>query len=120
MSKIEVTGKVAKFPKGINAVNALQYLEKIKANPNKIWYILVESQQDQLKMVKYNRCKGVDLLDYCAQLKQHYRSTLKNSSILEQIDKIEVVGEQDFSIIKNIPEELINRITSDLIKLLAN
>lgn len=126
-NKIEVTGKIAKFPKGTKAVNALEYFEKIKVNPNKIWYILVESQSDQLKMVKYNRCKGVDLLDYCAQLKQYYRSKFKlDKEILEQLDQIDVIGEQDFSILKNIPnltiegQSLISKITNDLIKLLAD
>lgn len=126
-NKIELTGKIAKFPKNVKAVTALQYLEKIKVNQNKVWYILVENQDNELKMVKYNRTKGVNLLEYCAELKQHYRTKYKNDPILEKIETIEVIGENDFSIIRNIPQiqlesgsTLLSKITSDLIKLLAD
>lgn len=126
-NKIELTGKVAKFPKNTKAVTALQYLEKIKVNPNKVWYILVEDQDSDLKMVKYNRAKGVNLLDYCSELKQHYRVKYKNDPVLEHIENIEVIGEDEFSVIKNIPQielesgiTLLSKITTDLIKLLAD
>ncbi len=126
-NKIEFTGKVAKFPKNTLAKTALQYLEKIKVNQNKTWYVIVENQDNELKMVKYNRTKGVNLLDYCAELKQYYRIKYKNDPVLEKIETIEVIGENDFSIIKNIPEiklesgiTLLSKITSDLIKLLAD
>lgn len=127
-NKIELTGKVAKFPNDIKAVSALKYLEKIKMNKNKLWYILVENQNNELKMVKYNRCEGVNLLDYTLELKQYYKLKYKNDlSLIENLEKIEVVGEEDFSVIKNIPnivlendQTLISKITSDLIKLLAD
>jgi hypothetical protein len=126
-NKIELTGKVAKFPKNTKAVTALQYLEKIKVNQNKVWYVIVENQDNELKMVKYNRAKGVNLLDYCAELKAYYRIKYKNDPILEQIETIEVIGENDFSVVKNIPDvtlesgiTLLSKITSDLIKLLAD
>lgn len=126
-NKIELTGRVAKFPKNTKAVDALKYLEKIKVNQNKVWYVIVENQDTELKMVKYNRTKGVNLLDYCAQLKQHYRTKYSDNVMLEKIEMIEVIGENDFSIIKNIPEitlesgiTLLSKITSDLIKLLAD
>ncbi len=128
--KIRVTGKIAKFPKNTKASIALKYLEKIKVNPNKIWYIIVENQDTELKLVKYNRSKGVDLLDYTLDLKNFYRKKYKNeSNMVELIEAIEVTGEQDFSIIKNIPNiiidetnklSLLSKITSDLIKLLAD
>lgn len=127
-SQIQFTGKVAKFPKATKAVKALQFLEHVKVNPNKLWYIIVEDQDNNLKMVKYNRSKGVNLLEYTAQLKTHYLIKYKSEpGMLEELDKITVEGEDEFSIIKNIPhvllengQTLISKIASDLIKLLAD
>ena len=128
--QIKLNGKIAKFPKNTKAVTALKFLETIKINPNKIWYIIVENQENELKLVKYNRTKGVDLLEYTLKLKEHYRIKYKGSNkLLEVIEKIEVIGEQDFSVIKNIPNvfvdeskklTLLSKIMSDLIKLLAD
>lgn len=128
--KISVTGKIAKFPKNTKAFTALKYLEQIKINPNKIWYIIIENQENELKLVKYNRSKGVDLLEYTLDLKNFYRKKYKNEpSIISLIENIEVTGEQDFSVIKNIPNimvdedkklVLLSKIASDLIKLLAD
>lgn len=127
---VNLTGKIAKFPKNTKAYDALKFLEKVKINPNKIWYIIVENQDSELKLVKYNRAKGVDLLEYTLELKNHYRIKYKNdNSMLSKIENIEVIGEHDFSIIKNIPDitideinglNLLSKITSDLIKLLAD
>ncbi len=129
-NQISLTGKIARFPKNVKAFTALQYLEKIRVNPNKIWYIIVENQGNELKLVKYNRAKGVDLLEYTLELKNHYRIKYKGEdAIIEAIAKIDVTGEQDFSVIKNIPAltidestglTLLSKITSDLIKLLAD
>src|ERR1035437_8611287 len=125
--QIKLNGKIAKFPKNTKAVTALKFLETIKINPNKIWYIIVENQENELKLVKYNRTKGVDLLEYTLKLKEHYRIKYKGSNkLLEVIEKIEVIGEQDFSVIRNIPNvfvdeskklTLLSKIMSDLIKL---
>jgi len=127
-NNVELRGKIAKFPKNTKAVKALQFLEHVKINPNKLWYIVIEDQDNQLKMVKYNRSKGVNLLEYTAELKTVYYHKYKDSAdIIEALDKIVVEGEDDFSIIKNIPmiilengQTLISKISSDLINLLAD
>lgn len=123
---IKFIGKTAKFPKNSKAVKALKFLEHIKVNPNKMWYIVIEDQGTDLKTVKYNRSQGVNLLDYTNALKNHYSETYKNDPIMtEKLSQIVVEGESDFSLIKNIPEillengqTLISKITTDLIKLL--
>jgi hypothetical protein len=79
-------------------------------------------------MVKYNRSKGVNLLEYTEQLKNYYIEKYKNEPVvLEMLNNIIVEGENDFSVIKNIPlillengQTLISKITTDLIKLLAD
>lgn len=123
---IELTGKVAMFPKNTKATKALKFLEHVKINPNKLWYIVIEDQGTDLKMVKYNRSKGVNLLQYTMELKNYYLTKFKDDLIItEQLNNIIVVGENDFSVIKNIPQlkignqTLISKITTDLIKLLG-
>jgi hypothetical protein len=127
-NKIEFTGKIAKFPKNTKAATALKFLENIRVNPSKLWYIIVEDQGTDLKMVKYNRAQGVNLAEYTSELKTHYLLEYKDhAAVLKGIADIEVVGEDDFSVIKNVPnivlesgQTLISKITTDLIKLLAS
>lgn len=127
-NNVELRGKIAKFPKNTKAVKALQFLEQVKVNPNKLWYIVIEDQDNQLKMVKYNRSKGVNLVEYTTELKTVYYQKYKgNGPIIEALDKIIVEGEDGFSVIKNIPhitidggQTLISKIASDLINLLAD
>jgi hypothetical protein len=127
-NNVELSGKIAKFPKNTKAVKALQFLESVKINPAKLWYIIIEDQGTDLKMIKYNRSKGVNLLDYTVQLKEHYKSLYVNESvIIDLLDGMVVEGETDFSVIKNIPllllengQTLISKMASDLIKLLAD
>jgi hypothetical protein len=60
---IQLNGKIIKFPKNTKASNALKFLEQVKVNPKHTWYIIIEDQEQDLKMVKYNRSQGVNLLD---------------------------------------------------------
>jgi hypothetical protein len=126
-NNIEFTGKIAKFPKNSKAVNALKFLEHIKVNPNKLWYIVIEDQGTDLKTVKYNRNQGVNLLLYTEKLKEEYIKIYSenNQNLCEKLSKIIVEGNNDFSLIKNIPQiiletgqTLISKIATDLIKLL--
>ena len=125
---IKLTGKVAKFPNNTKAIKALKFLENVKVNPKKLWYIIIEDQGTDLKMVKYNRHSDVNLLEYTNELKQIYIKHYNNvPEIFEALNNIAVEGELDFSIIKNIPnvtlengQTLISKISTDLIKLLAD
>ncbi len=127
-NNIKLTGKIAKFPNNTKAVKALKFLENVRVNPKKLWYIIIEDQGTDLKMVKYNRHSDVNLLEYTTELKEIYIKHYVNvPEILEALHKISVEGELDFSIIKNIPnvtlengQSLISKISSDLIKLLAD
>jgi hypothetical protein len=119
-------GKIAKFPKNTKAHNAHAFLENIKIPRNKIWYLIVEQQENELQMVKYNRVEGVNLIDFVNELKKYYLDLYKgNDEMCEKINNIFVFGENKFSIIKNIPrievdgKQLITKITEDLITLLA-
>lgn len=123
---VKFYGKVAKFPKKVKASNAYNFLEKVKISKNSIWYILVEKQDNELQMVKYNYQKGVDLSNFVTELKNFYLSKYpKSSSISKLIENITVGGNDKFSVIQNIPQveiegrKMVARITEDLIKLLS-
>lgn len=120
-SSIHLWGKVAKMPKNAKASTSLTYLEKIKVSKQKLWYILIEKQDDQLQMIKYNNRKGVNLKVFVDNLKNYYQH---NEILKEHIEKLEIDGNSSFSIIKNIPDveidgkKLLVILTEDLIRLL--
>ena len=123
---VHMFGKVAKFPKKTKASKAYNFLENVKISKNSVWYILVEKQDNELQMVKYNNKKGVDLGKFVNELKAYYLkkySTDKN--LCRLVESIKVGGKNEFSVIQNIPKieiegrKLISRITEDLIKLLS-
>jgi len=94
---------------------------------NSIWYILVEKQDNELQMVKYNNKKGFDMAKFVLELKTFYLTLYKdNVEMSKLIESIEVAGAEEFSSIRNIPnveiepgKKLISKITEDLIKLLS-
>ena len=125
-SKVETIGKVAKFPKNVKASKAYNFLENVKISKKSIWYIMVEKQDNELQMVKYNYNEGVNLSKFVAELKNYYLDKYKdNKAICEAVIKLEVDGNDKYSMVKNIsPVELdgkkmINKITEDLIRLLS-
>lgn len=114
-------GKIAKFPKNTKAKKAYNFLENIKVSKTKLWYILIEKEDNGLQVIKYNNKLGVDLYDFVTELKNYYST---NEELSPYIEQLTIEGEDKFSIIKNISDvefdgkKLITILTSDLIKLL--
>lgn len=123
---VETYGKVARFPKNVKASNAYNFLENTKMSKSSIWYILVEKEDNELQMVKYNRNEGVDLKKFTEDLKKFYIDNIEDTKYISLIESIYVDGTDKFSMIRNIPEievngkKMISKITEDLIKLLSN
>ena len=124
--KVDFTGKVAKFPKNTKASKAYNFLENVKVSKKSIWYIMVEKQDNELQMVKYNVKEGVDLSKFVNELKTYYTKKYgKDAKFTEAISKISVDGNDKYSMVKNIPlvevegKKMITKITEDLIKLLS-
>lgn len=132
-------GKVVKLPKNTDIVN---FMENVKIARDKHWYLLTEKEVDvetgkQLHLVKYNK-EGVNANEFITQLKKHYIDTTTDENMKSLFFNIKVVGNDKFSVIKNIPDieisdivsennkditvkkSLISKITTDLIKLLRN
>jgi hypothetical protein len=124
--KVETFGKVAKFPKNVKASKAYNFLENVKVSKKSIWYIMVEKQDNELQMVKYNYKEGVDLSKFVNGLKEYYIEKYKSEpNIKKLVESITVDGNDKYSMVKNIPtitldgKKLITKITEDLIKLLS-
>ena len=124
--KVETFGKVAKFPKNVKASKAYNFLENVKVSKKSIWYIMVEKQDNELQMVKYNYKEGVDLTKFVNELKTYYSKKYSNEPKLQKlVESIYVDGNDKYSMIRNIPalkldnRLLITTITEDLIKLLS-
>jgi len=127
-NKVKLYGKIAKFPKKTRASKAYNFLENVKISKNSIWYILIEKQDNELQMVKYNNKKGFDMTKFVLELKTYYlKQYSSNAKMTKLIESIDVGGAEEFSSIKNIPnvaidangKKLISKITEDLIKLLS-
>ena len=125
-SKVDFTGKVAKFPKNVKASKAYNFLENVKVSKKSICYIMVEKQDNELQMVKYNVKEGVDLTKFVNDLKVYYGKKYSNEPKIQKlIESIYVDGNDKYSMIKNIPsvnldgKKMITKITEDLIKLLS-
>ena len=119
-------GKVAKFPKNVKASKAYNFLENVKVSKKSIWYIMVEKQDSELQMVKYNNKEGVDLNKFVTDLKSYYiKKYSKDAKVCGLIESINVDGNDKYSMVKNIPlvtvegRKMISIITEDLIKLLS-
>lgn len=124
---VRTIGKMAKFPRGVKASKAFNFLESVKTSKKNIWYILVEQMEgNELQMVKYNNQVGVDVNKFINELKSYYLNQNKdNKLICEALSKIDVVGNSNLSRITNIPKIkidnklIITKITEDLIRLLS-
>ena len=129
-TKVKIKGRVAKFPKGVKASKAYNFInemDNIKIPKNKIWYLMVEKQDNELQMVKYQTKKGVNLAEFINELKKFYINKFTNDvEIQEKIKAIEIGGDKDgnISYMRNIPninmgeDKLIKVIVNDLTKLL--
>ena len=122
IKKINFFGKVAKMPKNIKAKNAYNFLENIKADKKKLWYIIIEKDENELQCIKYNNKMGVNLKEFVEQIKEYHK---KDINLSESIKDLIIEGNQYFSIIKNIPDveikpgkKMITFLTEELIQLL--
>lgn len=120
--KVNFYGKVAKMPKNVKAKNAYNFLENIKVDKKKLWYILIEKDENELQCIKYNNKMGVNLKKFVEQLKEYHK---KDSQLFEHITQLNIEGNDKFSIIKNIPDveikpgkKMITFLTEELIQLL--
>ena len=120
--KVNFYGKVAKMPKNVKAKNAYNFLENIKVSKKKLWYILIEKDENELQCIKYNNKMGVNLKEFVEQVKEYHK---KDKELFEYISQLTIEGNDKFSIVRNIPDievkpgkKMITFLTEELIQLL--
>jgi hypothetical protein len=120
--KVNFYGKVAKMPRNIKAKNAYTFLENIKVSKKKLWYILIEKDENELQCIKYNNKMGVNLKEFVEQVKEYHK---KDKELFEYISQLTIEGNDKFSIVRNIPDievkpgkKMITFLTEELIQLL--
>ena len=123
----KVYGNVAKLGKGTNPTD---FMANIKLQKNKLWYIVCEKQDDEIHAIKFTTSEqAFKMNEFVVELKKHYMGYFKTKNqdaLVKMIEKIQITGNDKFSILKNIPKVKINekmlvsRITEDLIVLLNN
>jgi hypothetical protein len=126
--KVDLIGKVAKFPKNTKASNAYNFLETIRIPKKKLWYFIIEKEviQDEktfeeLQIIKYNNKQGINCVNFVEKLTEHYK---QDKEMYKHINNLIIDGSESFSVIRNIPnveingKKLISILTEDLIKLL--
>lgn len=129
---VEFYGKLAKFPEGVEAGKAFNWMNNLKdpkLAKKDIWYLMVEKQSDELQMIRYQQKEGVNLGKFVVDLKNFYIDKYSdNERMVENIKKIKLGGDKKgyVSSIKNIPNiktenniPLVTKITEDLVKLLS-
>jgi len=128
-NKVDFYGKIAKFPKNTKAQKAYNFLENIKIPKNKLWYFIIEKEEvikdhdnyEELQVIKYNNKEGINCQQFVEALKTYYSD---NEEITKHIKDLVIDGNDNFSVIRNIPnvkindKKLISILTEDLIKLL--
>ena len=87
---------------------------------------MIEKQDNELQLVKYNHKEGVDLNKFINELKSYYTEKYASEpKIRKVIESIYIDGNDKYSMVKNIPaisvdgKKMITKITEDLIKLLS-
>ena len=124
--KVEIYGRVAKLPKNTVASKGLKTVENLKLSKASIWYLMIEKNNDQLQMIKFNLNEGFDLKEFTNELKTYYITKYnKFPKLVKLIENITIEADTQYSWIKNIPQinvdgkKMISIITEDLIKILA-
>lgn len=125
--KVDIKGRVLKFPTGVPVQKAYNFLENLDKLPrSRSWYIMVENQGDCLQVARYQPHKGKDLHKVGEQLKEYYLQIIPETQevVREQISGISVGGNDKFVVINNVPKininetPLISHIVEDLVSLL--
>jgi hypothetical protein len=87
---------------------------------------MVERQENELQLVKYNYKEGIDLYKFVNELKTYYLNKYSDDKkTCKMIEGIQVDGNDKYSMIKSIPlvevdgRKMVSIITEDLIKLLS-
>jgi hypothetical protein len=109
-------GKTVNFSTNIKPSKSIIILENNNISKNKLHYIISKQSQDSLIIFKYNEKIELKLTDFINTLINYHKKNDNSKNIFENIV---IDGNNNFSIIKNIPNiNLLNTLNNEIIKLL--
>lgn len=115
-NNIEFINKVAVFKKTMKAKDALLTLENGKIDKNKLWYFIMDRNEDTIQIVKYNVDEGFNLVKFTNEVFGFYKKNESNS----YLKNIQISGAKEFVVISGISnKENKEKIKKDFIKLLS-
>lgn len=114
---IEFINKVAIFKDTIQAKDAYLFLESAKVDRNKLWYFIMDRNEDTMQIVKYNNKEGFILNDFVNELFKFYKT---NKTIEKYItEDLKISGGKEFVVISHLSPILKSILKADLVKLLS-
>jgi hypothetical protein len=116
-NNIEFINKVAIFKDTIHAKDAYLFLESAKIDKNKLWYFIMDRNEDTIQVVKYNNKEGFILNEFVDELFKYY----KTNKVIEKYitENLKISGGKEFVVISNISPILKSILKTDLVKLLS-
>jgi hypothetical protein len=124
--ELKLKGKVASF-KGARTKDAFAFLQTIKTKSDRLWYVLIEKDENGFSALRYNTKASVRLKDFIEGLKGYYTNKYSlNVQLCERIKSIRVIGEDRFVTVENIPFDNIEGVSfmsimmKDITELLSN
>lgn len=98
-----VYGRVVVFPPNTSAKESYQHLIKMKADPKKHYYVLIENQGTEIKLYKYNEKAEYHLREFINGLILYYRHIEEIPWLAEKLEQVKVDGQDKLVRIHDIP-----------------
>jgi hypothetical protein len=115
MKNIKIIGKLVYF-KDIKYSQVVNMFEKNLLSKNQLWYLLTE-KNNEIHVIK-NNDKAFQIQPFINALVDHHLKN-QNKLINENYSKIKISGNNDFSIISNIPNDIHKSLLNNIITLLS-
>lgn len=115
MNKVKVVGKMLYY-KDVKFSEINNLFEKKLLSKDEYWYLLTE-RENEIHVIR-NNDKGFEIQPFANALVGHFLKS-QNTLIKESYGQIKVAGNNNFSVISNIPQNIHKQLLNSLIALLS-
>lgn len=115
MNKVKAIGRMLYY-KDAKYSDVNDLFEKRLLSKDEYWYLLTE-KNDEIHVIRNNN-KGFEIQPFANALVGHFLKT-QNTLIKESYGQIKVAGNNNFSVISNIPQNIHKQLLNSLIALLS-
>jgi len=113
-STVKVIGKITQFSSNLTIKEVVDFLAKQGIDKEKCWYFITEKNNGEIHIIKNNDL-GFKIQPFVISF---IDLKIKNQ-LTENKNQIKIVGNNQFSILSNIPKELYDSVKNGLITLLS-